>query len=144
MPWWGWIILGFLLLGSELLIVDAAFYLVFVGAAAILTGIPGMLGLELEYWVQWLLFSVLALVAMVSFRKRLYEKLRGGGVEYGDGIAGEIIRLAEPLDPGESSRLTYRGTTWTVTNRGSERLAEGSDVKIDRTDRLTIIVSGQR
>ena len=34
MPWWGWIIFGALLLGSELLIVDAGFYLVFIGIAA--------------------------------------------------------------------------------------------------------------
>jgi len=30
MPWWGWIIFGALLLGSELMFIDAAFYLVFI------------------------------------------------------------------------------------------------------------------
>ena len=39
MPWWGWIIFGALLLGSELLIVDAGFYLVFIGIAAAITGL---------------------------------------------------------------------------------------------------------
>ena len=36
MPWWGWMIIGALMLGSELLGVDAAFYLVFIGVAAMI------------------------------------------------------------------------------------------------------------
>jgi membrane protein implicated in regulation of membrane protease activity len=142
MPWWGWMIIGFLLLGSELLVVDAAFYLVFVGVAAILTGLLGMAGVAMEYWAQWLVFSALALVSMVLFRRRLYAKLRGQGVEYKDGIAGEIIRLEQSLEPGGSCRLNYRGTTWTVTNRGAGPIAAGADVVIDKTDGLTIIVTG--
>jgi membrane protein implicated in regulation of membrane protease activity len=76
MPWWGWIIVGSILFGSELMLVDAAFYLVFIGAAAIVTGLVGMAGVGLELWMQWLLFSVLSVVAMLLFRDRLYKKLR--------------------------------------------------------------------
>ena len=65
MPWWGWMIFGALLLGSELLIVDAGFYLVFIGVAAALTGLLEVMGLGLEPWVQWVVFSVLSLVLMV-------------------------------------------------------------------------------
>ena len=68
MPWWGWIIFGALLLGSELMFIDAAFYLVFIGLAATITGLAGLLGLGLEYWAQWILFAGLSLVAMVLFR----------------------------------------------------------------------------
>jgi membrane protein implicated in regulation of membrane protease activity len=142
MPWWGWLIVGLLLLGSELLIVDAAFYLVFVGAAAVLTGLLVMAGLATEYWVQWLLFAIFAIATMIVFRRRFYEKLRGGGAEYQDGMAGEIIQLEEPLDPGASCRLSYRGTPWTVINRGSVQIAAGLDVKIEKTDGLSIIVTG--
>ena len=82
MPWWGWMIVGALLLGSELLIVDAGFYLVFIGIAAAITGLVELAGLGLEPWVQWILFSVIALIFMVMFRKKLYAKLRGSGVGY--------------------------------------------------------------
>jgi hypothetical protein len=37
MPFWGWIVAGALLLGAET-VVDAQFYLVFLGSAAVLTG----------------------------------------------------------------------------------------------------------
>ena len=39
MSWWGWIIAGAILLGAELTFVNAQFYLVFVGSAAILVGL---------------------------------------------------------------------------------------------------------
>ena len=63
-------IFGAILLGSELLIVDAGFYLVFIGIAGAIVGLIGLAGVGLEPWVQWVLFSVISLVLMVLFRKK--------------------------------------------------------------------------
>jgi membrane protein implicated in regulation of membrane protease activity len=140
MPWWGWIIVGSILFGSELMLVDAAFYLVFIGAAAIVTGLVGMAGVGLELWMQWLLFSVLSVVAMLLFRDRLYKKLRAVKTDYGGGPAGDIIRLEEDLQPGESCRQKYRGTTWTVLNRGHTVVEKGKDVRIETVTGLTLVI----
>ena len=99
-------------------------------------------GLVLEPSMQWLVFSVLAVFSMVFFRKRVFQKLRGNSAEYKDGLAGGMIRLQESLDPGQSCRQSYRGTDWTVRNRGDVRLEAKTEVKIDDTEGLTIIVSG--
>ena len=80
MPWWAWIVLGIGLLGVELLIIDAQFYLVFVGLAAAVVGLLGLFGLGLPEWAEWLVFAVLAVVAMLGFRRRIYESVRGRGV----------------------------------------------------------------
>ena len=139
MPWWGWIIFGALLFGSELMFIDAAFYLVFIGLAAIITGLVDLLGLSLEYWAQWMLFAGLSLVSMVLFRQQLYEKLRGGsGPGYESGPAGETIELEEDLAPGDSCRMSYRGTTWTVFNANADAMASGEKVRIDSVDGLTL------
>lgn len=140
MPWWGWIIVGALLFGSELMLVDAAFYLVFIGAAAIITGLTVMAGVGLEQWAQWLLFAALAIISMVLFRERIYQKLRAVKTDYPAGPAGETIRLDENLAPGESCRLNYRGTTWTVLNGGSEALEKGKNVEIKKVNGLTLVV----
>lgn len=140
MPWWGWMIFGFVLLGSELLVVDAAFYLFFVGIAAVITGLVGLAGLTLEPWAQWLLFAVLAIVAMVLFRKRVYEKLRGRVPDYETGPAGELLMIDETLNPGGSCRLTYRGTTWNVVNRSESVIEKGGSVRIGRVEGLTLII----
>ena len=142
MPWWGWMIIGLFLLGSELLIVDVAFYLVFVGIAAILTGTIAAAGIVQEPWAQWMLFSVLAVISMVFFRRRVYQKLRRTSSEYQDGLAGSKIRLDESLGPGQSCRQSFRGTNWTITNRGNNRIEAQSEATIDSTEGLTIIVSG--
>ncbi len=141
MPWWGWMIFGTFLLGSELLAIDAAFYLVFIGIAAILTGLAGLIGLELELWVQWMLFAGLSLVAMVLFRKQLYQKIRGGGVGYDASPVGEILKLEETLQPGDKCRMAHRGTTWTILNNGSETIDKGSNVRVNSVEGLTLVIS---
>ena len=138
MPWWGWMIVGALLLGSELLIVDAGFYLVFIGIAAAITGLVELAGLGLEPWVQWILFSVIALILMVFFRKKLYAKLSGSGIGYETGPKGEIVTVEQPLQPGETGRLAYRGTEWTVVNTSEQTFEQGQHVQISSVDGLTL------
>ena len=138
MPWWGWMIVGALLFGSELLIVDAGFYLVFIGIAAALIGLVELAGAGLEPWVQWVLFSILALVSMVLFRQKLYAKLRGSGIGYEVGPAGEIVTVEQTLQPGESGRLAYRGTEWTVINTSNEVFEQGQHVQISSVQGLTL------
>ena len=138
MPWWGWMIIGALLLGSELMIVDAGFYLVFLGIAAAITGLIELAGADLEPWVQWILFSIIALVFMVLFRKKLYAKLRGSGIGYQVGPTGEIVTVEQALQPGETGRMAYRGTEWTVVNTSDQAFEQGQHVQISSVDGLTL------
>ena len=138
MPWWGWIIFGAFLLGSELLGVDAAFYLVFIGVAAMLTGMVELTGLQLELWVQWMLFAGLSLVSMVMFREKLYKKIRRGGPGFDASPTGEILKLKESLQPGDSCRMEHRGTNWTVLNASSEAFEKGSNVRVTGVEGLTL------
>ncbi len=141
MPWWGWMIFGAFLLGSELLGVDAGFYLVFIGLAAAMTGLLEVIGFELEPWIQWLTFAGFSLVLMVLFRKKLYAILRGDGVGYEVGPAGETIQMIETLRPGDSCRQPFRGTDWTVVNEGDSVVEKGARVRIGRVDGLTLKVN---
>ena len=75
MQWWAWVAVGAILLGSELAFVDAQFYLVFLGLAALIVGLLDVAGLPLAVWAQWLVFTVLAVVSMFGFRQRIYEQL---------------------------------------------------------------------
>ena len=138
MPWWGWMIIGAIMLGAELLGVEAAFYLVFIGIAAMITGLIELAGAGLEAWVQWLVFAAIAIVLMVLFRKKLYARLRGGGVGYQTGPAGEIVTLEQALEPGQTGRLNYRGTDWTIVNDSDAAFAAGQRVRISRVDGLKL------
>ena len=103
MAWWSWMIIGAVMLGAELFVVDAAFYLVFIGFAAVIVGLVELAGVGLEIWVQWVLFSVIAVVLMVFFRRKLYGMMRGTGEDYQSGPAGETVIVSTELGPGKAA-----------------------------------------
>ena len=130
MDWWAWFVLGGLLMASELLLIDAAFFLMFIGVAAMVTGLAVLAGIAPDIWQQWVLFAILAVASMVLFRKRLYEKLKGNAPGFDATPIGEFLALEDDLSPGESCRITYRGSSWTVQNSGLKLIEKGSHTKI--------------
>ncbi len=140
MPWWGWIVIGTLLFCAELFAVDAQFFLIFVGAGAIVVGLTGLAGLGLPVWAQWLLFAVISVASMVAFRRKLYDKIRGGVERVSDAVVGEIIVIAEQLEAGARCRTEYRGTSWTAINIGNESIPSGRNAVIEEMDGLTLRV----
>lgn len=76
MPWWGWIIFGALLFGTELMIVDLQFYLIFVGISAIIVGLLDLTGLPWQPWVEWLTFAIIAISTKYLLRKQMLYKNR--------------------------------------------------------------------
>src|SRR5260370_29643336 len=76
MHWWAWIAVGAILLGSELTFVNAQFYLVFVGASALVVGILALAGSATADWLQWLIFAALAVTSFLTLRRSIYERMR--------------------------------------------------------------------
>jgi membrane protein implicated in regulation of membrane protease activity len=140
MQWWAWIAVGAILLGSELAFVDAQFYLVFVGAAALVVGFLSLAGAGLADWLQWLIFTALSVASMVSFRRRIYERMRRTLPIMRSGPAGEVVTLPAELPPGETCRIEYRGSSWSAINCGTSVIPAGASARIDRVDGLTLVV----
>lgn len=138
MPWWGWISVGVLLLAAEMFAIDAQFYLIFIGAGAILVGLGLQLGIDLPVWGQWLSFAVISLISMFTLRKHLYGKLRGRAVGTVDSAIGSRVSLRESLEPGATCRMEYRGSTWTALNVGEKTIPADSGAVIDAVDGLTL------
>ena len=144
MPWWAWLVLGIGLLGVEMFVIDAQFYLVFIGLSAAAVGLLGLTGISLPDWAQWMIFSVLAIVAMLAFRRRLYEMLRGGVGQVDERLTvGDRVLIPARLEPGHSGRVEYRGTTWTARNTGSRAIEAGREAVIARVDGLTLHVTAE-
>jgi membrane protein implicated in regulation of membrane protease activity len=141
MPWWGWLILGIGLLGVEMFVIDAQFYLVFLGVAAALVGLVGLAGVALPEWAQWLLFAALAIVTMLAFRKRVYAMVRGKGAQVQAPVTtGDRVLVPSRLEPGQSCRVDYRGSTWTARNVDGQAIEAGSEALISHVDGLTLHV----
>ena len=141
MSWWGWMIIGAILVGAEMLAIDAQFYLVFLGVSAIVVGLAALLGIEMALWVQWSAFAALSLISFFTFRKALYEKIRGGAVGFRESIAGDTVTIGEDLAPGANGRAEHRGSKWTVKNVGGDVIAAGTRVQVVKVEGLTLHVS---
>ena len=141
MTWWGWMILGAVLFGAELFAIDAQFYLVFLGLSAILVGVLDFIGIPMSEAIQWTVFAALSLVSMFTFRKGLYEKIRGGAPGFHASMEGEEIKIKVDLAPGSDTRAEFRGTKWTIINVGSETIKGDTRARVVKTDGLTLHVS---
>jgi membrane protein implicated in regulation of membrane protease activity len=137
MPWWGWIVVGALLLSSELF-VPTDFFLVFLGAAALAVGLLGLASLEPPVWGQWLLFAALSLVLLVGVRGRLKRKAPLPRAD--DDLVGEIALIRERMDPGATGRAELRGATWTARNADSAALEPGARARVERVEGLLLHV----
>jgi membrane protein implicated in regulation of membrane protease activity len=139
MPWWGWVVVGAVLLGAEI-VVPTDFYLVFLGLSALAVGLVGAAGLEAPAWVQWALFGVLSVVSLVFFRQQVRARFieRGSDPRVDDTLVGEVATLAETIAPGATGRAELRGTAWNVRNAGPTPLAAGSRARVERVEGLLL------
>jgi len=138
MPWWSWMVIGGLLFGAELLFIEAEFYLVFIGAAAILTGAVALVAPSLPLWSQWFVFAIVSVLSMILFRKRLYRLLRRQIADRQDDLVGERIRLPVDLAPGAECRVDHRGSTWNARNVGAAPIAAGARGRVTGVEGITL------
>lgn len=138
MPWWGWIVVGAVLLAAEVF-VPTDFFLVFLGLSALIVGLFGLLGVEGPVWAQWLGFAALAVGTLVFFRGWLRSRVRPAS-RVDDTLVGETAIAQEPIAPGGAGRVEMRGATWSAHNAGSVPIATGDRVPVVHVDRLTLHV----
>ena len=59
-------VIGALLLGAELMVIEAEFFLVFIGVSALIVGATVLVLAWIPLWAQWLLFAGIALGATAA------------------------------------------------------------------------------
>jgi membrane protein implicated in regulation of membrane protease activity len=144
MIWWYWMLLGLVLLGAEM-ITPGGFYILFFGLAALVVGGLAGLGLVQAEWLQWLLFSGLAILSLLVFRGPLLAWIKTQDVETPavDSMGGETAIPLEDLSPGDTGKAELRGTTWTAHNAGSALLKKNQRCKVERVEGLTLWITAE-
>ena len=142
MPWWGWLSAGIILMGVELTAVDAAFYLVFVGAAAVCVGIIGLAGVELPVSGQLLAFAVLAVVSMVWFRGSSTTGFVAGCRASSTRWRVGSYRSVKTCLAGGQTRVSLQGTQWTAVNVGPAPIMAGARARVVGRDSLDLSIEG--
>ena len=144
MIWWYWMFLGLVLLGIEM-ITPGGFYILFFGLAALIVGSLTGLGFIQAEWLQWLLFSGLAILSLLVFRGPLLAWInrQDKNLPAVDSLTGESAIPSEDLLPGATGKAELRGTTWTAHNAGPTTLKKGQRCKAVRVEELTIWIAAE-
>lgn len=136
-------IVGLLLLAAEMA-VPGGIVLLFFGAAALVVGLLVAPGLAIPAWMEFALFSLLAVGSLLTLRgpiQRWLKRSQMPAVEV-DSLLGETAVLAQDLAPGARGQAELRGTTWSARNAGQQTLAAGQECVVERVEGLTLFVRG--
>jgi membrane protein implicated in regulation of membrane protease activity len=140
MVWWLWVVVGLGLLAFEMAM-PGGFFALFFGVGALLVGALVALDAAGPAWMQWLLFPVLSVGALVTLRRPLQARLNLKGSQRPvDSLVGEIAVALEALAPGGLGKAELRGTSWSARNRGSVALAKGQRCVVEKVDGLMLWV----
>ena len=139
MAWWLWMLLGFALVGCEVM-TPGGFFFLFFGLGAITVGVLAALGAGGPGWVQWLLFSLISIGFLVPLRGRLLRRVATGddAAACVDALVGQVAVLLDDLPPGEIGKAELRGTAWNARNEGERALRRGQRGRVTRVDGLTL------
>ena len=135
---WGWVILGLVLIGGEVL--APGVFLIWLGLAALVTG--AVVGLtDIGWQAAALVFAGFSLVSVLV--GRLLPRRKGeepdaatGLNDRGRQLIGKVFRLEATMTGGEG-RIRIGDSSWRVV--GPELLA-GSEVRVVRVEGATLVV----
>lgn len=139
MPWWAWLVLGFVLLASELAS-PSGFYLLFAGIGAIIVGLLGLGELSGPPWAQWLLFTLISVLSVATLRSRLARSFNRADATVDDSLVGQTVTLTDRIEAGGVGQGEHRGSVWTVQNLGSQVLEAGARCTVDEVNGVTLVV----
>lgn len=136
-PHWMWLSLGVLLAAAE--IVAPGFFLIWLGAAAIVTGVVAWL-VPLSIPLQLGVFALLSFVALYGARRWLkanpIETTHPHLNQRTGRLVGEVLTLTQAIENGRG-RAKVGDSEWTV--RGPDA-AEGAKVRVIDADGSVLVV----
>ena len=136
--WWHWLVLGLVLVVSELA-TPGGFYIIFFGVGALAVGVLAGFDVAGPLWSQVLLFSLLSVASIALFRGRLLRMFQTDPQAPSiDLLVGEVAVASEDLAPGAMGRVELRGAGWSARNDAQIILARGARCRVTRVDGLTL------
>ena len=132
LSYWGWLIIGLVLLGLEL-VASFSFFL-WLGASALVTALVLFVLPDTGWEAQFLIFSVLSVVSIVLSRRFLVNRQTESEVPNLNRRAhqyiGRVFTLSESIEQGEG-KIKVDDTHWKVSG---PKLDKGVEVRITGTN----------
>ena len=134
---WGWLVVGFVLLALELL--APLTYFLWLGASAMVTALVLFVVPDIPWQAQFLVFSVLSVVSIIISRKYLVNEtpsdqpnLNRRAQQY----VGRVFTLSEAIEQGVG-KVRVDDTYWKVTG---PPLSRGTEVRVSGAEGSVLVV----
>jgi inner membrane protein len=138
--WWLWVVFGIVLIGVEAATPGTLFFL-FFGLSAVVVGALTALGVTPQPWLQWLLFSVLAIAALALLRGPLKGRLNlKGSTRAVDSLVGQVAIALSDIPAEGVGKVELRGTSWNARSANGAALGQGQRTLVEKVDGLTLWV----
>jgi membrane protein implicated in regulation of membrane protease activity len=132
LSYWGWLIIGLVLLGLEL-VASFSFFL-WLGASALVTALVLFVLPDTGWEVQFLIFSVLSVVSIILSRRFLVNRQTESEVpnlnRRAQQYIGRVFTLSEAIEQGEG-KIKVDDTHWKVSG---PKLDRGAEVRVTGTN----------
>lgn len=139
MNWWIWLAAGLVLVVAELA-TPSGFFILFFGLGALTVGVLAGLQVVSSLWAELALFSVISVVYLLIFRRRLQDQVQIPPPPTVDSLVGVLAIVQERLSPGVVGKVEVRGSTWTARNTSNVTLDPGQRARVAAVDGLTLAV----
>lgn len=142
--WWVWMVLGLLLLVTEMML-PTDFFVFFTGVGAIVTAITTGVGLTNGLMSQSVTFAVVSIVCLISLRGWMRRLLhRDMPTKEVDSLVGEVGTAVAEIPANGVGKVMLRGSPWNARNPGAVAIPAGVRVRVDKVDSITLVVSELR
>lgn len=137
MIWWLWVMVGLGLLVVEMATPGGLFAL-FFGLGALCVAPLAALGLPVAG--QWVIFSVVSVVLLVTLRNRLQQRLGRRAAPQVDSLVGQEVVLLEDLPAGGEAKAELRGVPWSARMASGAAAARGQRCTVERVEGVLLWV----
>ncbi len=140
MAWWMWMVLGLVLALAEAQI-PSSFFLFAFGVAGVIVGAVVGLGWGGPPWLQWLVFTALAIAAAAILNRTLARSSAAKPFDSGrelDNLIGEAAVVIVDVPAQGVGRAELRGTTWSARASGGDAIPRDTRCRVERVDGLTL------
>lgn len=134
-----WGAVGLLLIIAD--VVFGTFFMLFLGAGALITAGLTWAGILPDPTYQWLVFGGTSVLGVLLFRKKLLQAFGPGSNEKYNEHTGQQVEVTEDIPLKGTGKVKYRGTEWLARSHDGKVIPAGEKVMITGNDGIILEVS---
>lgn len=124
-------------------VVFGSFFMLFLGAGALVAAALTWGGLLPESIHQWLCFAAASAAGVLFLRKPLLRRFGAQSTPRYDEHTGQRVLVCETIPAGGTGRVIYRGAEWPARTHDGSVLNQDAHALIQSLDGIVLVVKAE-